>query len=300
LETLVNDYLASCRARGLSRATIEHAYSFSLKEIFLPWCRTAEITDVGQLTQRVLDGFTSHLYDSGGRTGVRLSPHTSHTYIRHVKQFLAWAQREGETTSSAKPQLPRLPRRVLDVLSREEIAQLEGVAKTERDKLIVRLLADTGIRVGELCGLRVDSTVRHDRGALLKVRGKFDKERLVPLRPDLARRVERHAKYRPADARGDRLFVSLRRGRDGQYEPLTPSGIGQLLRGLSQDAGITKRVHPHLFRHSFATEALRRGMNPIQLAQILGHEGLRMIEAVYAHLNVTDAYDAVMRMLTAD
>jgi len=300
LETLVSDYLASCRARGLARSTIEQAYSFSLKEIFLPWCRTSEITEVSQLTQRVLDRFTSHLLEHGGRTGVALSRHTSHTYIRHVRQFLNWALREGETATLAKPQLPRLPRRVLDVLSRQEIEQLEGAAPTERDKLIVRILADAGLRVGELCGLRIGDIQRHERGALVKVRGKGDKERLVPLRPELARRLERYTKYRPADANGDRLFVSLRRGRDGQYDPLTPSGVAQLLRGIAFRAGITKRIHPHLLRHSFATEALRRGMNPIQLAQILGHSGLRMIDSVYSHLTATDAYDAMMRMLTAD
>src|SRR5205823_8197851 len=97
-----------------------------------------------------------------------------------------------------------------------------------------------------------------------------------------------------------RMFVSLRRGSNGFYEPLTPSGVGQLLRDLAYRATISKRVHPHLFRHSFATEALRRGMNPVQLAQILGHTGLRMIDSVYSHLTVTDAYEAMMRMLTED
>jgi integrase/recombinase XerD len=300
LDILIADYLASCRARGLSRGTIEHAYSFSLKEIFAPWCAANGISDVSELTQRALDRFTSHLYESGGRTGAPLSRHTSHTYIRHVRQFLNWAEKEGEETTSAKPQLPRLPRRVLDVLTRQEIDQLEGAAPTERDKLIVRILADGGLRVGELCSLRVEDITRHDRGALLKVRGKGDKERLVPVRPELARRIERFAKYRPADATGDRLFVSIRRGRGGTYDPLTTSGVGQLLRSLAYRAGLTKRVHPHLLRHSFATEALRRGMNPIQLAQILGHSGLRMIESVYSHLNTTDAYDAMMRMLASD
>ncbi len=299
LEVLVADYLASCRARGLARATVVQ-YAFSLQEIFLPWCATAEMSDAAQLTQRVLDRYTSHLLESGGRSGVTLSRHTSHTYIRHVRQFLNWAKKEGETTGSAQPQLPRIPKRVLAVLSREEIDQLEGAAQTERDKLIVRVLADTGIRVGELCGLRIENITRHERGALLKVRGKGDKERLVPLRPELARRVERHTKYRPADADGDHLFLSRRRGRDGQYDVITPSGVAQLLRGLAERAGIRKRVHPHLLRHSFATEALRRGMNPIQLAQILGHSGLRMIDSVYSHLTATDAYDAMMRMLAAE
>lgn len=66
----------------------------------------------------------------------------------------------------------------------EEIDQLEAAAQTDRDRLIVRLLADTGIRVGELCGLGVNDMTRHERGALLKVRGKGDKERFVPLRPE--------------------------------------------------------------------------------------------------------------------
>jgi integrase len=53
-------------------------------------------------------------------------------------------------------------------------------------------------------------------------------------------------------------------------------------------------------RHSFATEALGRGMNPVQLAQLLGHSGLRMIEHVYAHLNAADGYEAVMKMLATE
>lgn len=229
LEVLVSDYLASCRARGLALGTIERAYSFSLKEIFLPWCQRSEITEAEQLIQRVFDRFTSDLYEKGGRTGAPLSRHTSHTYIRHVRQFLSWAAKEGEVDGSARPQLPTLPRKVLDVLSRKELDELEGAAATERDKLIVRILGDTGLRVGELCDLRVDDVTRHERAALLRVRGKGNKERLVPLRPELARRLDRFLRYRSADAKGTRVFVSLRRGPDGQYGPLTPSGVGQLL-----------------------------------------------------------------------
>jgi integrase/recombinase XerD len=298
LEQLAADYLASCRARGLARTSVEQ-YRFSLSEVFLPWCRGQAITEVGELSQRTLDRFTSHLLEEGGRRG-RLSRNTTHTYIRHVRQLLNWAIKEGETQSAAKPQLPKLPRRVLDVLSREEIDQLEGAGQTERDKLIVRLLADTGIRVGELCALRVGDVTRHERGALLRVQGKGSKERLVPLRPELARRLDRFTRHRPPDTASERIFLSLRRGPSGEYAALTTSGVGQLLSALADRAGLKKRVHPHLLRHSFATEALRRGMNPVQLAQILGHSGLRMIEAVYSHLSVSDAYDAMLRMLAAE
>lgn len=300
LEMLVRDYLASCRARGLAPSTISQAYTYTLVDVLLPWCAAEGITTVSQLDQRALDRFTGGLLGTPGKRGKPLSKYTVHHYVRVVRQFLGWCRTEGEEVTGT-PQLPRLPQRVVDVLSREEIDRLENAAPTERDKLIIRVLADTGIRVGELCGLTLNDVISaQDRRAFLKVRGKGSKERLVPLSPSLLRRLDRYRRARPLDARGDRLFLAARRDANGDYAPLTTSGILQLLRSAAERAGMTRRVHPHLFRHSFATEALRRGMNPVQLAQLLGHSGLRMIEQVYAHLNAADGYEAVMKMLTAD
>jgi integrase/recombinase XerD len=298
LDELVDDYLASCRARGLADGTLGRAYRFSLESIFLPWCATNGVIEPSELTQRILDRFTSHLYEKGGRSGKPLSKYTIHTYGRHVRQFLAWAAREGEVSADAKPQLPRLSRKVLDVLTRREIDQLEGAATDERNKLMVRILADSGVRLGELCGLTTDPIRRDGRRAFLKIRGKAEHERLVPIPPDLTRRIERFVRGRSHNAKGDRLFLSSRRGRDGRYAPLTDSGVEQFVRGLAYRAGITKRVYPHIFRHSYATEALRRGMNPVLLAAILGHSSLRMIDSVYAHMNTTDAYDAMLKMFS--
>ncbi|MDB5067864.1 MAG: phage integrase family protein [Chloroflexi bacterium] len=147
---------------------------------------------------------------------------------------------------------------------------------------------------------RVLDVHRHERRTFLRVRGKGAKERMVPLTPALARRVERAVRGLATDASSDRLFLALRRTPGGDFAALTLSGILQLLRSATQRAGITKRVHPHLLRHSFATEAMRRGMNPIQLSQILGHNSLRMIERTYTHLNVTDAYDAMIKLLSTE
>lgn len=119
--------------------------------------------------------------------------------------------------------------------------------------------------------------------------------------PRLYRRLEKFAqRSRPRDPQTDRLFLSLRRRPGGSYEPLTPSGVAQLLQSLTELAGIRKRVYPHLFRHSFATEMLRRGMNPVQLKEILGHSDLTMISNVYSHLEPQDAYDAMAKALLAD
>jgi integrase len=268
-----------------------------LERVFLPWCAQNGITTVEQIDQRTIDRFSSKLLGDGGDKG-QLSRFTVHTYVRTVGQFLSWCRKEGEETTG-KPQLPRLPRRLLDVLSRAEIAAMEDAAPYERDKLIIRVLADTGLRAGELCGLRAEDLMRSDRRAYLKVQGKGLQERLVPLPPALVRRIERYQSRRPVDADADRLFIGVRRNSGGSYEGLTPSGVLQLVHGAAERAGISRRVHPHLLRHSFATEALRRGMNPIQLARILGHNSLRMIESVYSHLTPDDGYDALIAMLAS-
>jgi integrase/recombinase XerD len=279
----------------LSPATTHNSYEPTLLRIFLPWCAEHGIVSADQLDQRTLDRFTSKLLTDGGARGA-LSRFSVASYTRTVDQFLRWCRNEGEAISG-KPQMPRLPRRVIDVLSRDEIAALENAAPYERDKLIIRLLADTGLRSGELCGLRSDDIIRMDRHAYLKVVGKGSQERLVPLPPSLLRRIERYHRGRPADVDSDRLFLAVRRRVGGGFEGLTTSGVRQLVHHAAERAGIKKRVYPHVLRHSFVTEALRRHMSGVQLARIVGHSSLRMIEHVYSHLTPDDGYDALIAML---
>jgi integrase len=268
-----------------------------LKAIFLPWCDEHEIGRPEQLTQRALDSFSVSLLARKARDGRALSKFSVHAYARAVRGFLGWCSKEGEGTEG-RPSLPRLPRRVLDVLSRDEIAALESGAATERDRIIIRTLGDCGLRASELCALHPSDVVRHDRQAYLRVQGKGERERLVPLPPALLRRIDRYVRETRPDTPHPNLFVSNRRGRSGEYEPLTRSGLLQLMDAAAQRAGLSsKRVHPHLLRHSFITNALRAGMNPLVLSRIAGHSSLRMIEQVYSHLNAGDSYDAMIRAL---
>ena len=297
LEGLVEDYLAHCRAAGLSPKTIRHAYGYPLRAVFLPWCSSHEVAEPSQLTTRTLDRFVGDLLEHGGKRG-ELSKHTAWTYAKAAKRFLAWAKAEGEGVDG-EVSLPRLPKRLVDTLDRDEIQRLEDAAQTERDALIVRVLADSGVRVGELVRLRVADLVERDRHQFLKVRGKGDRERLVPLTPAFYRRLARYAeRQRPRDATSDRLFLSRRRSRlTGDYEALTESGVQQFVRDLGERAGLRKRVHPHVFRHSAATHMLRRGMNPLLVAQVLGHTSLAMIQNVYSHLTPIDAHAALVAAL---
>jgi integrase len=299
IERMVEDYLASCRARGLSPKTVKMAYGYPLRGVFLRWCGRQGITDGTQLTTRLLERFSAELLDQGGARG-ELSKNTVWTYMKAVRSFLAWTRAEGETVE-AEARLPKLPQRLVEVLSRDEIKRIEDATDSERDKLIVRLLADTGVRVGELVKLRQRDLIDRDRTVYLQVQGKGGRDRLVPLSSALARRLRRYAeRSRPADAVGDRLFISRRRAISGNYEAITESGVQQLIRDLGETAGIRKRVHPHLFRHSAATYMLQRGMNPLLVAQVLGHSSLAMIQRVYAHLTPADAHQALMQVLRPD
>lgn len=300
LERLVDDYLMACRARGLSPNTVETSYGYPLRGVLLPWCAGRGIEDLSQLDSRAVDAFSVLLLEQPGRRGRPLSRATVHAYSRAVRGFLGWCQREGEAVK-ARPSLPKLPRRILDVLDREELRRLVAAAPTERDRLILSILAYCGLRNSEVCTLNVDDVIRRDRQAFLRVHGKGARERLVPLPPPLLRAVERYERHsRPRGARSPRLFLGLRRGSSGDYEPLTRSGLLQLVRTAAKRADISKPVHVHLLRHSFITNALRGGMNPIMVAQVAGHSSLRMIEQVYSHLTAGDSYEALVKLLSAD
>ncbi len=298
MERLVDDYLMACKARGLALTTLETSYGYPLRSLFVPWCTERGVHDISELTSRQVDAFAVHLQTEPGRRGRVLSKASVHAYIRAVRGFLNWCEREGEAVA-ARPALPRLPRRVLDVLDREEVKQLIAGAPAERDRLILDILANCGLRNSELCSLTITDLVRRDRGqTFLRVQGKGARERLVPLPPGLVRGLDRYLRHgRPKDTRTDRLFVSSRRGLSGDYEPLTRSGVLKLVRTAAARAGITKHVHAHLLRHSFITNALRGGMNPMMVAQIVGHNSLRMIDRVYSHLTAGDTYEALLSLL---
>jgi len=293
LERLVDDYLISCRARGLSPRTDEQ-YSYALG-ILLKWCSSEGISRLAELDRRAFDRYTTWLLSRPNRDGKPVSKHGVHTRIRPVRLLLNWASREGEEVL-AKPQLPRHDKPIRDVLTRDEIDALERVLPNERDKLIIRIFADCGLRLDELTRLEAKDIVRSGRQAHLRVLGKRSRVRDVPIPPSLLRRLDRFIDSRSEERTSDHIFLTQRR-RAGMHDALTRMGVYQVVKFGFQRARIVKHVYPHLLRHSWMTEMLRNGMNPIQLSIIAGASP-EVIAARYTHLNRDDAYDAMIRALT--
>jgi site-specific recombinase XerD len=294
LRNLVDDYLMHGEARGLAPKTL-HGYGYSLEQIFLPWCTEEGIADVAELDRRAVDRFTSTLLKRSHPDGREISRHTVSSYIRPVRLLLNWASREGEDVR-AKPQLPRCEQMPRDVLNREEMDRLEKAKPTERDKLIIRIFGDCGLRLDELTKLTSRDIVRSGRQGFLRVLGKRNRVRDVPVPPQLLRRIERHIANRPDERQSDQIFLTLRRGPDGAYGPLTPHGVEEAITDAGARAALGKRVYPHLLRHSWMTEMVRTGMHPFQLSVIAGASP-QVIARYYTHLTKSDAYEAMLRSL---
>jgi site-specific recombinase XerD len=298
LAEMAKEYLVSCRSRGLSLRTIDN-YEHCLFQLFLPWCELEGIREPGHLNRRVLERYAGKLHQQGGKSGRALSKDSVHTYLRPVNSFTGWLREEGEAATGKAP-LPRLPKRDVDVLSRDEINALEQAAGTERDRLIIRVLGDTGMRRGELVALTIDDLVERGRGRYyLRAHGKAQKDRLVAIGPSLWRRLKAFVGHtRPAEARSEHVFLSSRRGRTGDYERLTGSAVQQLVALLAREAGLTKAVYPHLLRHSFITAMVIKGVPAEVIAHHVGHESIQMISRVYAHIKTETSHDLIIRALT--
>ena len=248
--------------------------------MLLDYCAQQGIVYLSELSRRALDQLTAGLLVQGGKKGP-LSKHSVHAYMRAVNHFLRWAHSQGQAVNTSV-QLPKLPKKLVNVLSREEIGRLEEAAAPERGNLIIRVLADTGIRASEPVGLRLSDLLEMDWNGNLKVRVKGSKDPLVPA-PRLYRRLNGFAEHgQPEGCAYDPLFATLRRppGEQRLRAAHLPLASVRCSGPWAQQTGITKWVYPHPLRHSHTTWALVRGVTPITLAQELGHSSLAMIENV--------------------
>lgn len=289
----VEDFLASCRARGLSPKTVRESYGYPLRSILVPWCEREGFDSAAHLGRRELDRLSIELLGRPGRRpGQTISPYSVKSYLKAVSQFLGWWQTENRAPS-VRPQLPRTRKRARDVLSRDQIDAMEAATDSERDRLLIRILGDTGAREGEVVNLRLDDLIARGRRSFLRFEGKTG-QRLTAIEPGLHRRLTEYVqRNRPRDVPGDQLFWSLRR-RGSAYEPLRERGLYQMI--VAAGERIDVKAYPHIFRHSLITHMLARGHSQILIAEQLGVSPA-VIASNYAHVSLEDQHDAWIKGL---
>jgi integrase len=291
LDDAIGEYLDESAAR--TRARTLEIYETVLRRHLLPWATSQGLERAEELDQRAVSRWVVHLRTTYRTAkGDPLSEASVRTYARTANSFLKWLDQP------ARAQAPAARRRTLDVLSRAEIDKLESAAVTERDRLLIRVLADTGCRLGEALGLREQDVMQQERREhALRLGGKTG-QRLAPISAGLYRRLRKYIEHgRPEDYHGDHIFVGLHSVKGGRYQVPGRGTIEAMVRESASRAGIRRRVYPHLLRHSALTHLLRKGVNPILVAEVAGHASLEMIRSTYSHLTISDRHKAVMRAL---
>ena len=187
-----------------------------------------------------------------------------------------------ETSPAELIEAPKATRQLPDTLSTQEIDLMinsidPSTVKGLRDRAILELLYSCGLRVSELCDLKL-SDLRFGEG-YIRVIGKGDKQRLVPISGIARERISLYKEQRKESSNNNDFFFLNNRG-----SRLTRVMIFTIIKQAAQRAGINKKISPHTFRHSFATHLLAGGANIRQVQELLGHENILTTE-IYTHLD---------------
>ena len=272
--------------RGLAANSLA-AYGRDLRR-YLEFCAERGITSAEQVTEADLGEFLAWLR-RGSQSHPPLSAASAARTLVAVRGFHRFAQREGITTTDPGRQVrpPAAAKRLPKALTVEEVLAILASAGGSaagplglRDRALLEFLYGTGARISEAVGTDLDD-LDLDGGAA-RLRGKGDKQRLVPLGRYAREALEAYlVRGRPALLAGGQpaVFVNSRGGR------LSRQSAWTILRGAADRAGIAAEVSPHTLRHSFATHLLDGGADVRVVQELLGHASVTTTQ-VYTKVTV--------------
>ena len=253
---------------------------------YLEFLGRANITSMADVTEKQTHGFLRMLQKLG------LSPRSITRTVSALKGFHKFLLGDGVTTidPTAFIELPKLTRSLPEVLTQEEVELILSQPSPSpadkrnlwvRDRTVLEVLYATGIRVSELATLKQSQIMVDER--IVRVFGKGSKERIVPIGKPALRWIRRYREHvRPLLVRRgqtlDALFLNARGG------PVTRMTVWTMVRTYARKAGIRKGVHPHTFRHSFATHLLEGGADLRAVQEMLGHSDISTTQ-IYTHVD---------------
>ncbi len=210
---------------------------------------------------------------------------TQNYYLIALRAFLKFLRKRGiESLNPERIELAKVGQRDLDLITHDELNRLmqaparSGLAAL-RDRAMLELLFSTGLRVSELCSLNRDFDLTRDE---FSVRGKGEKVRVVFLSPGAKAAIKEYEKKR-ADV-DEALFIQLGKNAGAAKElRLTPRSVERIVKHYAIKAGITRKVTPHVIRHSFATDLLENGADLRSVQALLGHQNISTTQ-VYTHI----------------
>ncbi len=258
--------------RGLSPNTVK-AYTADI-EGFYEFLRHRGVT--------LRDASSSDISDYIISVSEYLSKRSQARLLSSLNSFFDYLVSEGERKDnpSSAVDSPKLGKYLPVVLSVEEVRAILKAAPNERDRAILEVLYGCGLRVSEVCSLKISEVYLKDM--FVKVMGKGSKERLVPMAPSTASAIMDYLSVRPESDAGceDVLFLN-RFGR-----ALSRVAVFKMVKSVALVAGVDKNLSPHTFRHSFATHLVENGADLRVVQEMLGHESILTTE-IYTHVDST-------------
>lgn len=261
-----------CRSRHLTVATRDY-YRWRLQP-FLAYLTAAGVESLAGIDSSHIRRYLVQLHERG------LSEYSVHAAARAIRRWLNFCVSEELLVASPmrRVAMPVLGRPLLPAFTNDEIRRILTACHDCRDRAIVYVLLDTGLRAAELVSLN-GGDVQMGTGAVL-VTGKGRKQRHVYLSPASLRELRRYYRRRGAPPVVGPVFRAERRD-----ERLGRSGLFQLMRRLARAAGVL-HCKPHTFRRTFALNMLRQGCDLYTLQHLMGHEDVQMLRR---YLAITDA-----------
>ena len=256
--------------RGLSPNTVK-AYTADI-EGFYEFLRHRGVT-LRDASSYAISDYTISVSDY-------LSKRSQARLLSSLNSFFDYLVSEGERKDnpSSAVDSPKLGKYLPVVLSVEEVRAILKAAPNERDRAILEVLYGCGLRVSEVCSLKISEVYLKDM--FVKVMGKGSKERLVPMAPSTASAIMDYLSVRPESDAGceDVLFLN-RFGR-----ALSRVAVFKMVKSVALVAGVDKNLSPHTFRHSFATHLVENGADLRVVQEMLGHESILTTE-IYTHVD---------------
>lgn len=281
LDEKINYFLATKKLEGLSPATLK-GYNYNLRKLQRYFHKP-----ISTITTPDIKMFMYAESESKNPAGMN-------TFMTSIRLFFKWLQNEEfivkDPCSSIKP--VKEPKRQKPHLTEEQVEMLRDCMLSRRDRAILEFFLSTGCRVGEVGNVKVKDIDFQNKTLL--VIGKGNKERRVYFTERCKRAIINYLKEREEKGIVSKyLFCSSKAPKNRKintepYKKLDNRGYQVIVDKMQKMANIEMRITPHIFRHTFATNALKSGMRPEIIQEILGHSDVGITLKVYAKLAQTE------------
>ena len=278
LQRSVDTFLTAKKIDGLSPKTLKN-----YREMLAAFV-TAVDKPAARITTDDIRGYIGQLAARGLRDS------SIQTHINTLRSLFAWLELEDAIKRNPMRKIKSLKIDRLSArrpLEPEEMERLRDGCKTYKERALLEFLASTGCRLSETVGIQVNQVDWQRR--CVTVLGKGHKERMVYFSVRAKLMLQEYLSKRKGDTA---LFASSR----APYAPMSPRAVEKALQRIGERAGVARRVHPHILRHTFATEALRGGMDLTIIQRLLGHTDPKTT-LIYAELQpeaIRYAYEKII------